>query len=184
MLPRRRKFAVFVEHVAQVHVAHGVVRMTRHGFRVSCARGGAIPGGIEQRTQIIQRQAMRGLARQYIQIGISSFQRPAQFGQQTGALESQNRLRQARRDARSRSRNAASRARCGGQSASAHRQARLAAAPPSAGQHGASQSHGLLHQQIDLASRPSDDSQWPRESPDARRSSWWMAPPARTPAAR
>ena len=89
MLARGGIFADFVQDIAQVHVAHGVVRMARHGLRVSGARGGAISRGVEQRAQIVERQAMRGIARQHVDIGVSRFQGAPQFRQQSGALESQ-----------------------------------------------------------------------------------------------
>ena len=70
-------------------MAHGIVGMARHGFRVSRARGGAISGGMQQRAQIIQRQPVRGLARQHFEIRVSGFQGPAHLGEQAGALKSQ-----------------------------------------------------------------------------------------------
>ena len=93
VLPGGGELAAFVEDIAQVHVAHGIAGMARHGFRVRRAGSGSISGGMQQRAQIVQRQPVRGLARQQIEIRVSGFQRPAHLGEQTGALESQDSLR-------------------------------------------------------------------------------------------
>jgi hypothetical protein len=63
VLPGSLKLAAFMQDIAQIHPAHGIAGMARHGFRVGRARSGSISGGMQQRAQIVQRQPVRGLAR-------------------------------------------------------------------------------------------------------------------------
>ena len=77
VLPSSRILAALQEDITQVHVANGVFGMVRHCFRVNRARSGSITGGMQKRTQIVQREAVRRFARQYLDIGVSGFQIPA-----------------------------------------------------------------------------------------------------------
>ena len=80
--------AAFVEHVGQVDVAHGIAGMARRGFGVRGSRGGSIARvACSSVPRLFKRQAVRGRARQHIQIGVAGFQRAAEFGQQAGALQ-------------------------------------------------------------------------------------------------
>ena len=62
------------------------------GFRVRGARGGSISGGVQQRAQIVQRQTVRRLARQQLDVSVAGFEGPAHFREQTGAIESQTHM--------------------------------------------------------------------------------------------
>jgi len=89
VLPSARKIAVFEKHIAQVHAAHGIAGMARHGLQVGRPCGRPISRRVQQRPQIVQCQPVRGLARQHLEIRLSGFQSPAHLGEQTGQLESQ-----------------------------------------------------------------------------------------------
>ena len=167
-----RKLAAFVEHVAQVHVAHGIVGMARHGFRVGRARGGSISGGMQQRAQIVQRQPVRGLARQHVEIGVSALPESGPFRRADRRARIADSTRRARTRCGSRSRRADSRrTRC------RLRPVRLRRWPG-----------GWLPWRVPAPrsfppagrsrARRCGDSRWPREWPGARRGWWWTAPPA------
>ena len=55
-----RHVAAFPEHVRQIHVARGVVRMRRNRFRVSGSCRCAVSGAVQETAQIIEGEAMGG----------------------------------------------------------------------------------------------------------------------------
>ncbi len=162
-----RELAAFVEHIAQVYVAHGIAGMARHGLRVGGARRGAISAGVQQRAQIVQREPVRGLARQHIEICVSRFRSPAHFVQQTGALESRGQ-RAGIGDLAVRSRRRFPRA-CGADPRSLRLVSWRVPGPRSFPPEGRSRGGRC------------GDSRWPREWPGARPAWSWTAQQARTP---
>ncbi len=89
MFTGHREVAVFTQRICQIDASHGVVGVPRNGFGIGGARRGAVTRFMQQRAQVVQRRAMRWLARKQIQIGVSGAGRAADFGQQTGALKTQ-----------------------------------------------------------------------------------------------
>ncbi|MGD0618975.1 MAG: hypothetical protein ABSB67_15085, partial [Bryobacteraceae bacterium] len=81
------ELARFEEDITQVDEAHGIGGMPGDRLRICGSRGGPIAGGMQERAQVVQSEAMRGFARQQLEISVASFPSAAHFREQTGEVE-------------------------------------------------------------------------------------------------
>ena len=87
MLACLRELAVLIKRVGEIDLAHRIGGMAGGGFRVSGAGGGSIAGSMQERAKIVESDAVRGRARQDVEISVACVQCAAQFDQQIGTLE-------------------------------------------------------------------------------------------------
>ena len=58
MIARRGEIVAGAQSVGEIHMAHRILRMTRHRARISGARGAAVVHVVQQRAQIVERAEM------------------------------------------------------------------------------------------------------------------------------